>query len=332
MRLTLIRHAESTWNATGRWQGQSDVPLSPRGHLQARSLAQRFFERGFAHRITSDLSRTVSTASALGEHATPDRRFREIDVGAWAGLKRAEVKQKFGDEVAKLRSGQPVRIGGGESMEEFEGRVDAAIDDLRAKHRGEEVLLVTHGGVVRALVQRICGVRGRASPFVGVGNTAISVVREEGGQLGIEVYNDGVHLAADDQDSALHIVRGPLTRLALIAARPDEDVSQAQVDGLLGGLGIPQYYSFFEAREAPLAEQLLADPRDSLDLDALRQNHQDGSFALVLPPDRIPPLVAHLLTLSEREAFVAPSTGQVCQLRLADDSAELFSYGITCEL
>ena len=84
MRLVLIRHAESTWNASGRWQGQSDVPLSPRGQLQVRALAGRLWELEADRLIASDLRRAQETAMALGEPEL-DPRFREIDVGEWAG-------------------------------------------------------------------------------------------------------------------------------------------------------------------------------------------------------------------------------------------------------
>ena len=98
MRLVLIRHAESTWNASGRWQGQSDVPLSPRGQLQVRALASRLWELEADRLICSDLQRAQHTAMAIGD-PEPDPRFREIDVGEWAGLKRSEVAERFAEQV-----------------------------------------------------------------------------------------------------------------------------------------------------------------------------------------------------------------------------------------
>jgi len=202
VRLILVRHAESTWNASGRWQGQADVPLSPRGRLQARSLANRLFGAEVDRRISSDLARAAETAAALGEPAELEPRLREIDVGEWAGLDRDEVAARAHDQVMALRRGDSVRIGGGESMEEFEARVDRVLDELGAAHDGERILAVTHGGVIRALLTRLLGVRGGISPLVGVTNTSLTVVRAREGRLEVEVFNDTLHLDPGEGDSS----------------------------------------------------------------------------------------------------------------------------------
>ncbi len=330
MHLTLIRHAESTWNATGQWQGQSDVPLSPRGRLQARALATRMFGAEFDHAYASDLSRVVETAAALGAPVLPDPRFREIDVGAWAGLTRDEVAARFADEVAALRRGRAVRIGGGESMEEFEGRVDAAIDELRERHRDRRVLLVTHGGVVRALATRVLAVRGRASPLVGVNNTSLSVLREVAGRLLLERYNDARHLEPADQDAVLARGPEPSTRMAVVAADPDEAPARALVDALLGGLGIARYHATEDAIAAPLAEELLSDPMPAGGVAALRLEHLDSAFAVVARPEAVPGIVATALGLDATgaTALAPPPHGAVCQIRLFERRSDLFCYGV----
>lgn len=334
VRLTLVRHAESTWNATGRWQGQSDVPLSPRGHLQARALATRLYSRVFDRRISSDLSRACVTAAALGASAEPDRRFREIDVGDWAGLKRSEAAERFPEQVRGLRRGAPVRIGGGESMPEFQARVDAAVDELRDEHGGQEVLLVTHGGVVRAIAGRVLGTRARTSPLVGVANTAMTVVRGQGDRLAIEVYNDALHLDPGDQDSSIHFLSGPMTRLAIVAAEPDPEVpvERALVDGILAGLGIAAFYAAEEVAAGALAQQLLAEPMPSPQIGGLLLDHEDGALAVVVPPERVPALTAELLELDDPEGLAVPPAGSVAQLRITSGRAELFGYGLRPEI
>ena len=332
MHLTLIRHAESTWNATGQWQGQSDVPLSPRGRLQVRALAQRMFGASFDGRYTSDLQRARETAEALGEPATADPRYREIDVGDWAGMRRPEVAEAFPDQVRALRAGEPVRIGGGESMEQFEARVDAAIDALRSSHGGERVLLVTHGGVVRALATRVLGVRDRQSPLVGVGNTAISSVVEEDGELLLEVYNDGRHLDAGDRESAMMKLAEPSARVAVVACDREAAVERSLVDAILSTLGIARYVAPPDTIDAPLASELLADPLPDGGIDALRAEHAGGSFALVLDRARVPGALGAMLRLTEDGAggFATPRHGAVAQARLFDaGGGELCSYGVT---
>ncbi len=331
MHLTLVRHGESTWNATDQWQGQSDVPLSPRGRLQARALATRMFGDVFDRRICSDLSRARDTAAALGE-AVPEPRFREIDVGAWAGLHHREVAERFPDEVAGLRAGRPVRIGGGESMPEFEGRVDEALDELRAGCAGQRVLVVTHGGVVLAIARRILGMRGRPSALVGVGNTSLTRVRCERAALRLETYNDGVHL--DAADLAPSVSPEDTLRLAVITADPRAGGDRALADALLSGLGIARIAAAGAAREAALSTELSAEPLcegAAGALVALRAEQEHGACALVLAPDEARALVADLLGLDEggREALVPPAHGTVAQLRLSARGALLHSYGVS---
>lgn len=330
MHLTLIRHAESTWNATGQWQGQSDIPLSPRGRLQVHSLARRMFGSEFDARYCSDLSRARETADALGQRATPDPCFREIDVGEWAGLRRDAVRERFGDQVEALRAGEPVRIGGGESMEDFEARIDAAIDSLREPHSGQRVLLVTHGGVVRALATRILHTRGRQSPLVGVGNTAISAVREVEGRLRLELYNDGRHLDTADQDSALMRLPEPSTRVAIISCDPKGEAERPLVDAILGSLGIARYVTPADTADAPLARELLAEPLPDGGVDALREEHMGSAFGLVLDSRRVAGALGAILRLSEDGAagFAPPRHGSTAQARLFAGRGDLYSYGV----
>lgn len=329
MRLVLARHAESTWNATGRWQGQSDVPLSPRGRLQARALAGRFFGASFHRRICSDLSRAAETAAATGLETTPDPRLREIDVGAWAGLSRADVAERFPEQVAGLRRGEPVRIGGGESMDEFEARVDGVVDELRAAHAGEAVLAVTHGGVIRALATRVLGVRGRTSPLVGVSNTSLSVFADRGG-LVLEVYNDHLHLDPADRDSSVMALPESFVQLSLIAAAQDAPPDRRLADTLLGWLGIPQFFAVGAARASALAEHIVADPSDgpaTALAHRLRDEHDEGAFGILAPPEEIRRLTADLLDV-DVGGLAIPAHGSVARVRLAASGALLASYGV----
>ncbi len=326
MRLTLVRHAESIWNSTSQWQGQSDVPLSPRGRVQARALAKRLFGESFDRVWCSDLSRAADTASALGLELEHTERLREIDVGVWAGLAHKEVAKRFPDELHGLRAGLPVRIGGGESMPEFEGRVDALFDELRDKHAGERVLVVTHGGVIRALATRILGMRGVMSPLVGVGNTSISIVdwSEEAPRL--SVYNDGAHLATADADFAFG--SEPTLRAALIAADPEAPADRRLADALLSGLRIARMG--LAGPSSALADHLVAEPLGEDAADALLRlssEQDEGAFALVAVPKAVRTLCAEKLRLQE-DALTIPPHGSAAQLRLSARGAVLHSYAV----
>lgn len=156
--LLLIRHGQTPWNAAGRWQGHGDPALSPLGRSQAESLAAALArQEGFAAIVASDLRRARQTAELLARPlAVPielDGRLRELDVGRWTGLTRSEIEARDGDALLAFESGDPdVRPGGGESRNEIRRRARAAVHDLRARFAGQRLVVVTHLGVIRALL------------------------------------------------------------------------------------------------------------------------------------------------------------------------------------
>jgi broad specificity phosphatase PhoE len=156
-RLFLIRHGESVWNAQGLWQGQGDPPLSPQGRAQAADLAKRLEIAGVSAIVTSDLARARETAGivaaelGLGMHLEP--RLRELDVGCWSGLSRAEIARRWPEDLARFRDGdEDLRPGGGESWRELRTRAVQALGDVAAAHPAARVAVVTHAGLVRSVV------------------------------------------------------------------------------------------------------------------------------------------------------------------------------------
>ncbi|HXY91967.1 MAG TPA: histidine phosphatase family protein [Acidimicrobiia bacterium] len=151
-RLVLVRHGESTWNAAGRWQGHADPPLSPLGERQAADAAEH--AQGVEAVWTSDLARARRSAEiiaglrGLGVRVEPG--LRERDAGEWQGLTRTEIEQLW---PGYLGSGR--RPPGFEGDEALLARALAAITEIGAAHRGESVLVVTHGGVVRTLERHL---------------------------------------------------------------------------------------------------------------------------------------------------------------------------------
>jgi len=153
----LIRHAESLWNAASRWQGQADPPLSPRGREQAKRLAEALSHERIDVLMCSDLRRALETAefvgSSRGLEPTADRRLRELDVGDWSGLTRPEIAANASETLARFDAGDPdVRPGRGETRREIRQRVRRAMQEIAAQHQGRCVAVVTHLGVIRALL------------------------------------------------------------------------------------------------------------------------------------------------------------------------------------
>src|SRR5437763_737897 len=134
VRLLLIRHAATAWTAQGRFQGQTDVPLSPHGRHQATALAQKLRTETLHLPYASDLQRAWETAQAIAApHALPvhaEPRLREMAFGGWEGLTYAEIQQQDAESWAvwehdQLYSATP----GGETLLHMAERVRAVYVD-----------------------------------------------------------------------------------------------------------------------------------------------------------------------------------------------------------
>lgn len=158
-RILLIRHATSAWNVEGRWQGQADPPLSQTGRAEARAAAARL--RGTVGAVVaSDLERAFQTATILAEELdldppVPDPGLREIDVGEWSGLTRDEIEERWPGLLEEWRAGGLDRIPGGEERDRFRARVLDALGRVAARAPAEELLAVTHAGVIGVLERHL---------------------------------------------------------------------------------------------------------------------------------------------------------------------------------
>lgn len=163
MRLILVRHGETEWNATLRYQGHANIPLNEQGRAQARKAAARLARYSAAAIYTSDIVRAAETAeiigAMLGLAPKPMRDLREIDVGQWEGLTPEELYRRFPEhmEAFDRDPARTVRLGG-ESYAQLQERALAALNTIHAAHPGDElVLAVSHGGTIRALLCHIIG-------------------------------------------------------------------------------------------------------------------------------------------------------------------------------
>ncbi len=169
----LIRHAESSWNAVGRWQGHGDPPLSENGRRQARVLAAELSAERIDRLVTSDLARARQTARVLGDaleltlHLEP--RLRELDIGDWTGLTRVEIASRSPDVLNRFEAGDAdARAGGAETRTELRRRALAAVREIAVSEPGRRIAIVTHLGVVRVLLPG-CELGNAACRTVGAG-------------------------------------------------------------------------------------------------------------------------------------------------------------------
>jgi broad specificity phosphatase PhoE len=151
--ILLARHGETDWNLDGRFQGHADPPLNRTGRSQAVELSVQLMPVELEAVYSSPLLRALETAEVVaashGLEPIPVEELREVDVGSWSGLTRAEVEERFPEQYARwLDYGQGWEDG--ETYEAMGKRAVAALLEIAGEHDGRRVLAVTHGGPIRA--------------------------------------------------------------------------------------------------------------------------------------------------------------------------------------
>ena len=167
MRVLLVRHGETPWNAEGRYQGQTDIPLSPIGEEQARKLGARLADVTITRAVVSPLSRARRTAElALGtareSMLSIDEGFSEIAHGNWEGKLAGEIAESDGERFAAWRNAPESVLMPGPGGESLDHVLDRAWPALQRACAGlgdnDTLLVVAHDAVNRVLLCRILGV------------------------------------------------------------------------------------------------------------------------------------------------------------------------------
>jgi probable phosphoglycerate mutase len=200
--LIVIRHGETAWNREKRMQGTTDTQLSDVGHEQARALGRRLAGRGFAALYTSDLARARDTARAIAEHTgrdpVMDPRLQERRFGIFEGLTSDEIIARYPEEHTRFASRDPdYAVPGGESARSFTQRCIGCLAELAARHRGDEVVVVTHGLVLDSLYRAAHGLDHGARRPVPLINASMNIFGYDGSVWRLELWGDISHLAAD---------------------------------------------------------------------------------------------------------------------------------------
>ncbi len=151
MLIGLIRHGLTDWNAIGKIQGQSDIPLNDEGRMQAEMLGDRLLQESYRwdYCITSTLSRAAETGKIIADKLgipllEPDHRIRERAYGQVEGLTATEREEKWGKEWNLMSLGQ-------ETDEQLQARALAFMEDISAQYPDRNVLVVSHGGFLAQL-------------------------------------------------------------------------------------------------------------------------------------------------------------------------------------
>ncbi|MBU7005228.1 alpha-ribazole phosphatase [Phosphitispora fastidiosa] len=161
-RLYIVRHGETEWNKTLRYQGHRDIPLSEEGRVQAAQIAKRLSGEKLHAAYASDLSRALETAEAISEYHGLDvarvPELKETNFGLWEGLTYGEIDRQFHSVMKEwYKNPRDTQIPGGESLGEVADRCQAGIDRILSENPGKNVLVVAHGGIIRIIVATVLG-------------------------------------------------------------------------------------------------------------------------------------------------------------------------------
>ena len=170
--MLLLRHGQTTWNAERRWQGWADAPLSPLGEQQAVDAADHLRDARVTRVCSSDLTRARRTAELLAgslgidAEVVVEPRIREHDVGVFQGRLTTELQEEypqcFGPDRAKRTP-----IPGAEDPAAFLSRVLDGLLALAARFPTDELLVISHGGVIATLERHLGLERGASVPNLG---------------------------------------------------------------------------------------------------------------------------------------------------------------------
>ncbi|HEY3368489.1 MAG TPA: histidine phosphatase family protein [Symbiobacteriaceae bacterium] len=199
----IIRHGETDYNRNGRYQGQSDIPLNAEGRRQTQLLATRMKEVPLDVIYTSPLSRAQETARtiAAGRPVMLEPRLMEVSVGRAMGLTNAEIARDLPEFWAQMQR-EPDRtpFPGGENAYDVQKRAVEALWAVRERYPHERVAVVSHGGVIKALVCDVLGLSLAERHRIVLNNCSLTIVEWGAERRRLRSLNEMGHLGVEPGD------------------------------------------------------------------------------------------------------------------------------------
>lgn len=192
MRIGLIRHGLTDWNALGRIQGHSDIPLNDEGRRQAGLLAERLVTERESVQwdfiVASELSRAQETAQIIADRLhipllEPDQRLKERSFGQVEGLTWQEREEKWGADWETLELGQ-------EKIEDIQARGLEFLNHTMEQYPEQNILVVSHGGFLSQLFTLLL----KEAHTERIGNLSLTVLERTEQEWTTILYNNIQHL------------------------------------------------------------------------------------------------------------------------------------------
>lgn len=201
-RIYLVRHGETEWNARGKYLGLTDLPLTLTGQFQARALSKFLADKEVEAAYSSELQRTRETleiaTAGIKIKKTALKDLNEIDFGRWEGMTYEEIESEYGDLISNwLNDITRFDIPGGERWNDFKSRVTQAFNGIIEENPGREVLVVAHGGVIKAFIGSTMGMDPISFWRLRQDKGALNILEFHGGQATITLMNDTCYQRID---------------------------------------------------------------------------------------------------------------------------------------
>lgn len=205
-RICFIRHGETDWNAAKRIQGQTDIPLNENGHAQALAMAFNAAHYDFSAIYSSDLSRAYATAQMVATRRGLEIRklpqLRERHFGIFQGITAEEGAQRYPEAYAHYKGRDPdYDFETGESLKNFAGRVNGAVELMVKQHSGETVSAICHAGVLDIVYRKATGRPLHTPRDFAIPNCALNWFRCDAQGWHLEEWDDHHHLAGVPMES-----------------------------------------------------------------------------------------------------------------------------------
>lgn len=205
-KLIIIRHGQTEWNLSGRYQGQSDIKLTDIGIKQAQCLAENFPVSKIDIIFSSDLQRAAITAKMISDHfncpVIKDSAFREISFGQWEGHTYNEIIEQWPEALNYFfTSPDRLNIPLGETFPEVQDRAMGKISEIMNVYPDKTVVIVSHGAIIRTILSACLHTPLKYLWSFQQDNTAVNIINYADNNFYIETLNNTSHLAEAD----LHI-------------------------------------------------------------------------------------------------------------------------------
>ena len=198
-KIIFVRHGQTEWNVLGRYQGQTDIALSPLGIEQAEKLAAHFPVDKVEAVYSSDLVRAMTTARCVadlfGLTVEPRPELRELNFGDWEGLTYDEIVAKWPDALNNFFQHPDVlEIPHGESFPKLRERALDAVEKIVACHPNQTVAVFAHGAILRTILTAALHMDLKYVWNIRQFNTAVNIVTYTEHGTTVELLNGTGHL------------------------------------------------------------------------------------------------------------------------------------------